>query len=971
MLAKDSSGNYIHQRLEGHNSEAFDLDKLIGTITRTKAYESDPEAKSMIFELLERRDSEPDFMIDTLDSANIYMNMQRAKLAKSLEEAGLSEPSIMETLSSFSISSENFGGAKGPESLENLFLNTNFFELLEEKDLHEEIIKTLQSRGSHTSDVDSVLNAYLSDFMQTGELQMRRMPTPGQAPRYLSPEAANEWLSKEEKLQETLQSHGFMRKDRTVSAFESFMRRRIAKSSAVTPTTNISDVSRISDQVFNFLAKTEQGQQRISLQVDANIVSRIQNETKIDLGLTDRLQDGRTGSIYFDKAKGKYFFNDSESVGGLVEIETSKAQRAIQHVMEQARYGEKEDFNLGKFTIRANPYEESIQNISFTEIEATQFDRTVAAQQVIKGRTRGDISTTSEELASTLRTTTEAYGAEHPTIPGKVVYRAPLVGEKTIEGLEKTTAYSQSVYEAGLPFADLEPSARILAVNEARASAQLGQIAYSEAMKGPGVDASKKALYGLLADEAVYENVHEIGLQHLLAQGKEDVFGMVREIGGDTPRSIALSRNSYFRTPIKDVTGGSERIIMNADDLFQLSIPNYDSAGKEVGRVQVGSKEFKQNFLYNRFKDSAVKDNRTNIINRYLTPEGLGQAGYEDLAEQVLTLQTRRLSALKESGAYISAKTGQEMRTLATSIFGTTNEEHSVKLLAEMAEKETREERLTFLRNVASQRGLHEEHFVRLYNEHVTHVAESVKRGGIGGLKFQDIVRPGEETGIQVTDKILEAREAVQASISASIDTGNESVYRLVDTVDSGVHGTVAAVMSGPFNPTIVEATSEVGENVGVRMYEEEQRALSSLETVAKKLREKPTIGKVVSETVSKEKTVGETLVEEGANFFKANKKTAYFTLAAVAAAGVGYKIAKKKNENDLYESTIEAQPVEQGQRPYGIQEAMMNGKKSSKRNPMATAGVVGNLDRNKIGHTKMGSDKHGNLFKTAAYHLL
>ena len=81
--------------------------------------------------------------------------------------------------------------------------------------------------------------------------------------------------------------------------------------------------------------------------------------------------------------------------------------------------------------------------------------------------------------------------------------------------------------------------------------------------------------------------------------------------------------------------------------------------------------------------------------------------------------------------------------------------------------------------------------------------------------------------------------------------------------------------------------------------------------------------------------------------------------------------MAKKKNENDLYESTIEAQPVEQGQRPYGIQEAMMNGRKSSTRNPMATAGVVGNLDRNKVGHTKMGPNKHGNLFKTAAYHLL
>jgi hypothetical protein len=35
----------------------------------------------------------------------------------------------------------------------------------------------------------------------------------------------------------------------------------------------------------------------------------------------------------------------------------------------------------------------------------------------------------------------------------------------------------------------------------------------------------------------------------------------------------------------------------------------------------------------------------------------------------------------------------------------------------------------------------------------------------------------------------------------------------------------------------------------------------------------------------------------------------------------------------------------------------------SSRRDPLVTAGVVGNLDRNKIGHTQMGANKYNHLY--------
>ena len=122
-------------RIEGHNAEAFDLDKLIGTLQRLPAFQEDDEAKRLLKKFLHLRSSKSDYMLDTLDSAKIAIGMQQAELETIMQNAGsiLGDDTFSITpelqrglLSSFSISPEMFGGAKGTESLENLFLNTNF-----------------------------------------------------------------------------------------------------------------------------------------------------------------------------------------------------------------------------------------------------------------------------------------------------------------------------------------------------------------------------------------------------------------------------------------------------------------------------------------------------------------------------------------------------------------------------------------------------------------------------------------------------------------------------------------------------------------------------------------------------------------------------------------------------------------------------------------------------------------------------
>jgi hypothetical protein len=85
----------------------------------------------------------------------------------------------------------------------------------------------------------------------------------------------------------------------------------------------------------------------------------------------------------------------------------------------------------------------------------------------------------------------------------------------------------------------------------------------------------------------------------------------------------------------------------------------------------------------------------------------------------------------------------------------------------------------------------------------------------------------------------------------------------------------------------------------------------------------------------------------------------------AVGAASAGYYLAKKNRQNKMYDDPMSQQPYEdQGlvqQANSSIQQD--NQQTSARRDPLVTAGVVGNLDRNKIGHTGMGPNKYNHLY--------
>lgn len=91
--------------------------------------------------------------------------------------------------------------------------------------------------------------------------------------------------------------------------------------------------------------------------------------------------------------------------------------------------------------------------------------------------------------------------------------------------------------------------------------------------------------------------------------------------------------------------------------------------------------------------------------------------------------------------------------------------------------------------------------------------------------------------------------------------------------------------------------------------------------------------------------------------------KAGAVALGAAAMAG-GYYLAQRKKETDLYDETLEQQPVENYRQTDPSSQYISNIPSSyTRRDSLATAGVVGNLDRRKIGHTQMGNNKYNHLY--------
>ena len=149
---------------------------------------------------------------------------------------------------------------------------------------------------------------------------------------------------------------------------------------------------------------------------------------------------------------------------------------------------------------------------------------------------------------------------------------------------------------------------------------------------------------------------------------------------------------------------------------------------------------------------------------------------------------------------------------------------------------------------------------------------------------------------------------------------------------------------------------NELGE-----IFENDPKARREAESIVRKSR----TSKVLSEEVDLSKKIRSDIKTPMTDFFLKNKTKLGYAGIGLAAAGIGYYMSKKNRESDLYDETVKSQPTEPGNPRRAMQrsQASFASPQSTRRDPLVTAGIVGNLDRNKIGHTQMGPNKYNHLY--------
>jgi len=222
---------------------------------------------------------------------------------------------------------------------------------------------------------------------------------------------------------------------------------------------------------------------------------------------------------------------------------------------------------------------------------------------------------------------------------------------------------------------------------------------------------------------------------------------------------------------------------------------------------------------------------------------------------------------------------------------------------------------------------------------------------------IESLAKVFEESGIGYATQGGESGERIISSmLRAGFDVTNDMVFS-----ETGTHVDVAGGMvriAGLADQKTLEVAglTDVYEKAG-------NEIIPNINKVAKIINESGSRSQAKKNMTRARLGVGENKV---LNFFVNNKKSIYGTGAGILAAGVGYYMYGNYKENEIYDETLEEQPS-----TYKVSngEMMQNTMRSTeslssyRRDPLVTAGVVGNLDRSKIGHYNMSPKKHSHLF--------
>jgi len=217
--------------------------------------------------------------------------------------------------------------------------------------------------------------------------------------------------------------------------------------------------------------------------------------------------------------------------------------------------------------------------------------------------------------------------------------------------------------------------------------------------------------------------------------------------------------------------------------------------------------------------------------------------------------------------------------------------------------------------------------FARVTNESAEAVGELLTQTGAMPSSGNDIVSQGTSRVVRSEGNVVLLGHSQNSNLSA-VSSGN--------TLSQEAAAAVGRDRSS------IEAMSRISEMTDERLRNEILQEESGLKS-----------GKVLSARQRQVRAA-----------YQAYRKPAAIGVGALLAAGAGYYGYSKIKEAGTYDEVMDAQPTTPARAPRTDLLGSSNQPIYSRiQDPLATAGVVGNLDRNKIGHTKMGANKYNDLF--------
>jgi len=253
-------------------------------------------------------------------------------------------------------------------------------------------------------------------------------------------------------------------------------------------------------------------------------------------------------------------------------------------------------------------------------------------------------------------------------------------------------------------------------------------------------------------------------------------------------------------------------------------------------------------------------------------------------------------------------------------------------------------------------------------NIRTTYGTSSMSKLQIEGQKdeiVQKITQSIDERGIGIAslgENTKEEQRLVSNVIEYFNKSGVDILTENIENIQADIIGESDDIvqMGHLYDPTVIEAGGDAAKK---RLAQANLTAIDDASTIGKALSSDPNLLRTAQSRLKagRRQTPISTAVENY-HKFKGPAGVAALGLTALAA---GYYIGRKKQETDLYDETLEEQPT-QSFRQNNLQNnytSSITSLNSSRRDPLVTAGVVGNLDRKKIGHTQMGNNKNNHLY--------